>query len=219
MTPRTQPRTHRRIPSVAVRRLPLYLRVLQEFSAEGVEVTSSADLSRRCGYSSEQIRKDLAYFGAFGTRGLGYDVAQLSQQLRRILGLTAPVPVALVGAGNLGTALIRYARENSRDTYVAAVFDADPRKVGSEIGGVQVRPVTELRQAIAELGIRIGVIAVPGENARQVFDELCAARVTAILNFAPTKLERRAVNVQNVDLTTELQSLAYFALGAGAGEA
>lgn len=219
MSPRTQPRTHRRIPSVAVRRLPLYLRVLEELSAEGVEVTSSADLSRRCGYSSEQIRKDLAYFGAFGTRGLGYDVAQLSQQLRRILGLTAAVPVALVGAGNLGTALIRYARENSRDTYVAAVFDADARKIGKEIGGVRVRPVSELRQAIAELGIRIGVIAVPGENARQVFDELCAAHVTAILNFAPTKLERRTVNVQNVDLTTELQSLAYFALGAGAGDA
>lgn len=220
MTPRmSQPSNSRRIPAVAVRRLPLYLRVLEELHTEGVDVTSSADLSRRCGYSSEQIRKDLAYFGAFGTRGLGYDVGQLSQQLRRILGLTGAVPVALVGAGNLGTALIRYASQNSRDTYVAAVFDADDRKVDMDIAGLRVRPMTELRATVRDLGIRIGVIAVPGENARQVFDELCAADITAILNFAPTKLERRAINVQNVDLTTELQSLAYFALGAGAGDA
>ena len=113
----------RRIPAVAVRRLPLYLRVLEDLASEGVEVTSSADLANRSGYSSEQIRKDLAYFGAFGTRGLGYDVSQLTQHLRRILGLTAAVPVALVGAGNLGTAWIRYASLGARDTYVAAVFD------------------------------------------------------------------------------------------------
>ncbi len=206
----------RKVPAVAVRRLPLYLRVLEELTRESIEVTSSADLARRSGYSSEQIRKDLAYFGAFGTRGLGYDVAQLSQQLRRILGLTGPVPVALVGAGNLGTALIHYTSRNSRDAFVAAVFDEDVRKVGQEISGVIVQPMTELVATVKELGVRIGVIAVPEESAREVFERLCDAEVTAVLNFAPTKLERRQVSVQNVDLTTELQSLAYFALGAGA---
>ncbi len=206
----------RKVPAVAVRRLPLYLRVLEDLAREGVEVTSSADLARRSGYSSEQIRKDLAYFGAFGTRGLGYDVGQLSQQLRRILGLTGPVPVALVGAGNLGTALIHYTSRNSRDAFVAAVFDQDLGKVGQEIAGVTVQPVSELSATVKELGVRIGVIAVPEESAREVFDQLCDAQVTAVLNFAPTKLERRQVSVQNVDLTTELQSLAYFALGAGA---
>ncbi|MDA8344287.1 MAG: redox-sensing transcriptional repressor Rex [Thermaerobacter sp.] len=206
----------RRIPAVAVRRLPLYLRVLEDLAAEGVEVTSSADLATRSGYSSEQIRKDLAYFGAFGTRGLGYDVAQLTQHLRRILGLTAAVPVALVGAGNLGTALIRYASLGARDTYVAAVFDADPKKIGTEISGLRVRPMHELMTTLKDLGIRIAVIAVPEQNARDVFDQLCAAEVKAVLNFAPAKLEKRQVSVQNVDLTTELQSLAYFALGAGA---
>lgn len=206
----------RKVPAVAVRRLPLYLRVLEDLAREGVEVTSSADLARRSGYSSEQIRKDLAYFGAFGTRGLGYDVGQLTQQLRRILGLTGPVPVALVGAGNLGTALIHYTSRNSRDAYVAAVFDDDERKVGQEISGVTVQPMGELVPTVKSLGVRIGVIAVPEESAREVFDRLCEANVTAVLNFAPTKLERRQVSVQNVDLTTELQSLAYFALGAGA---
>jgi redox-sensing transcriptional repressor len=206
----------RRIPAVAVRRLPLYLRVLEDLASEGVEVTSSAELATRSGYSSEQIRKDLAYFGAFGTRGLGYDVAQLSQHLRRILGLTGAVPVALVGAGNLGTALIRYASLGSRDTYIAAVFDADPQKIHTSISGLRVQPMDELVPTLRAQGIRIGVIAVPEENARDVFEKLCAAEVTAVLNFAPTKLERRQVSVQNVDLTTELQSLAYFALGAGA---
>lgn len=210
-------RPQRRIPAVAVRRLPLYLRVLEDLTEEGVEVTSSADLARHSGYSSEQIRKDLAYFGAFGTRGLGYDVAQLKQQLRRILGLTVAAPVALVGAGNLGTALIRYARQNARDTYVAAVFDADPQKVGTDISGLRVRPMSELVSAVQDMGIRIGVIAVPEESAHQVFEHLCDAKIAAVLNFAPTKLEqKRQVSVQNVDLTTELQSLAYFALGAGA---
>ena len=206
----------RRIPAVAVRRLPLYLRVLEDLTAEGVEVTSSAELSGRSGYSSEQIRKDLAYFGAFGTRGLGYDVVQLAQHLRRILGLVKPVPVGLVGAGNLGTALIRYASLGNRDTYVAAVFDSDPRKVGTDIAGLCVQPMDELKPTLKAFGIRIAVIAVPGPSAQDVFNKLCAAEVTAVLNFAPAKLERQSVSVQNVDLTTELQSLAYFALGAGA---
>jgi redox-sensing transcriptional repressor len=209
-------KTQRKVPAVAVRRLPLYLRVLEDLAREGVEVTSSADLARRSGYSSEQIRKDLAYFGAFGTRGLGYDVAQLSQQLRRILGLTGAVPVALVGAGNLGTALVHYTARNSRDAFVAAVFDEDPHKIGQSLSGVTVQPLAELVPTVRRLGVRIGVIAVPEESAREVFDRLCEAEVTAVLNFAPTKLERRQVSVQNVDLTTELQSLAYFALGAGA---
>jgi len=211
-------KTQRKVPAVAVRRLPVYLRALEDFGREGVEVTSSADLALRSGYTSEQIRKDLAYFGAFGTRGLGYDVGQLAQQLRRILGITGAVPVALVGAGNLGTALVHYTAHNSKDAYVAAVFDQDPRKVGQKISGVVVQPIGELVGTIRSLGLRIGVIAVPEESARDVFDLLCTASVTAVLNFAPTKLERPQVNVQNVDLTTELQSLAYFALGAGAPE-
>ena len=206
-------RDGRHVPSATIHRLPLYLRVLEEMSRERATIASSSELAQRTGFSSEQIRKDLAYFGAFGTRGLGYDTAQLSQQLRRILGLTEPLPVALVGAGMLGTAIARYSHRNHHDTRVVAVFDVDTERIGKHILDVPVEPLAMLEARVKELGIRLGIITVPDHAAQDVLDRLAAAGVGAVLNFAPVKLKHHGhgVYVQDVDLTTELQSLAYFA--------
>jgi redox-sensing transcriptional repressor len=204
---------------VAVKRLPVYLRVLGECAAAGLEIVSSAELARRTGFSSEQIRKDLGYLGGFGTRGVGYATEALQGRIRRVLGLDRDVSVALVGAGHLGTALARYNQGRHQHVHIAAIFDADPAKVGEVVGGVRVRPVSELRAAVAEAGIRMGVIAVPAGAAQEVAEALVEAGVEAILNFAPVKLAvPPRVQVQNIDLSLELQALAYYTSGTGEAE-
>ncbi|PZN08183.1 redox-sensing transcriptional repressor Rex [Thermaerobacter composti] len=200
-----------RVPDVAIRRLPVYLRALEELRAEDHEIVSSADLAARTGYSSEQIRKDLAYFGAFGTRGVGYRCDVLVDRLRHILGLDREVPIALVGAGHLGTALVRYNRTRHRDVRIVAVFDSDPGRIGQEIEGLVIQPAEAMEAVIREAGIKLAVIAVPAAAAQEVARRLVEAGVTAILNFAPVSLQvPPGVVVQNVDLTLELQSLAYY---------
>lgn len=200
-----------RVPDVAIRRLPVYLRALEELRAEDHEIVSSADLAARTGYSSEQIRKDLAYFGAFGTRGVGYRIDVLVDRLRHILGLDREVPIALVGAGHLGTALARYNRTRHRDVRIVAIFDSDPRRIGDEIEGLAIQPADAMEATIRQAGIKLAVIAVPAAAAQQVARRLVAAGVEAILNFAPVTLQvPPGVVVQNIDLTLELQSLAYY---------
>lgn len=200
-----------RVPDVAIRRLPVYLRALEELQAEDHEMVSSADLAARTGYSSEQIRKDLAHFGAFGTRGVGYHTDVLIDRLRRILGLHREVPIALVGAGHLGTALVRYNRTRHRDVRIVAVFDSDPGRIGQEIEGVVIEPAERMEEVIRAAGIRVAVIAVPAGAAQEVARRLVRAGVEAILNFAPVSLQvPPGVVVQNIDLTLELQSLAYY---------
>lgn len=189
----------------------MYLRELQDMAAEGVHVASSQELAQRTGFSSEQIRKDLAYFGAFGTRGVGYDTSLLEAEIRRILGLQRGVKVALVGAGNLGTALTRYSQQEHKDVRISVVFDADPAKVGQEIEGLRILPAAEMGRVIREMAIKVAVLAVPGEVAQAVLDELMDAGIEAVLNFSPVKLRARpGVTVQNIDLTMELQSLVYY---------
>lgn len=200
-----------RIPEVAVRRLPVYLRVLNEVRAADVDVVSSAELARRTGFSSEQIRKDLAYFGAFGTRGVGYDTGLLSDRLSQILGLDKGVKVAVVGAGNLGTALARYNIQRHPDVQIAAVFDSDWDKIGKKIEDIEISPMEDLREIVSERGIKMAIIAVPGPAARKVAEQLVDAGIEAILNFSPAKIDLdKPVFVQNIDLSIELQSLAYY---------
>ncbi|MEW6546956.1 MAG: redox-sensing transcriptional repressor Rex [Bacillota bacterium] len=208
-----------RIPEAAIRRLPVYLRVLEELAEDGVDVVSSADLAARVGVTPEQIRKDLAYFGAFGTRGVGYDPVLLGRKLKRILGLTAEVPVALVGAGNLGTALARHNLARHKEVRITAIFDRDWDKVGKSIAGVEILPLEDMEKEIRAQGIKMAIIAVPPGEAQAVADRLMDAGIEAILNFSPAKLQARpGTYIQNIDLMTELQALAYYTTLRDAGE-
>lgn len=200
-----------KIPEAAIKRLPVYLRVLEATAASEVHIISSAELAEKTGFSPEQIRKDLAYFGAFGTRGVGYDTVLLSRRISRILGLHMGVGAALVGAGHLGFALARYSISQHKDVHITAIFDADPKKIGTEIMGVQIRPMAELVATVRDQAIKIGILAVPAPEAQATAELLAEGGVEAILNFAPAKLRMGPnVFVQNIDLTLELQSLAYY---------
>lgn len=200
-----------KIPDAAIRRLPVYLRVLEETLGNETQIISSAELAESTGFSPEQIRKDLAYFGAFGTRGVGYDTSLLSRRISRILGLHLGVRAALVGAGHLGFALARYSISRHKDVRITNIFDADPSKVGTDIMGVPIHDIADLNSVVREAGIKIGIIAVPATEAQAVAEQLQAAGIEAILNFAPAKLKLvPGVFVQNIDLTIELQSLAYY---------
>lgn len=200
-----------KIPEAAIKRLPVYLRVLEETAAQDIQIISSAELAEKTGFSPEQIRKDLAYFGAFGTRGVGYDTALLSRRISRILGLHQGVKAALVGAGHLGFALARYSISRHKDVRITAIFDADPSKVGTDIMGVQIRPLEEMIQTVRQQGVKIGILAVPAPEAQATAEKLQEGGVEAILNFAPAKIRLGPdVFVQNIDLTIELQSLAYY---------
>ncbi len=199
-----------KIPDAAIKRLPVYLRVLEEMAAGDIPIISSAELAERTGFSPEQIRKDLAYFGAFGTRGVGYDTAMLSRRISRILGLHQGVKAALVGAGHLGYALARYSISRHKDVRITAIFDVSPEKVGTEIYGVPIQPMDEMIPTLREQGIKIGIITVPASEAQATAEKLQQGGVEAILNFAPAKIKLDELFVQNIDLTIELQSLAYY---------
>lgn len=199
-----------KIPEAAIKRLPVYLRVLEEMATAEIPIISSADLAEKTGFSPEQIRKDLAYFGAFGTRGVGYDTAMLSKRISRILGLHQGVKAALIGAGHLGYALARYTLGRHKDVRVAAIFDVDPEKVGTEVMGVTIQPMDALERVVQEEQIKIGILTVPAAEAQATAERLQACGVEAILNFAPAKVRLDDVYIHNIDLSIELQSLAYY---------
>ncbi len=201
----------RRIPEVVIKRLPVYLRVLNDLVRKDVEIISSAELAHHTGFSSEQIRKDLAYFGAFGTRGVGYNTRTLSEKIKGILGLDREVPVVLVGAGNLGTALARYSMNKHEDVRIVAVFDNDWDKIGKKIEDVEIKPMEDLEEVIKETGAKMAIITVPAVAAQEVAEKLEKAGIESILNFSPAKLSvGEGVYLQNIDLTIELQSLAFY---------
>ena len=208
-----------KIPEATVNRLSTYGRILNRIDREGVRVISSAELARRCGLNPAQIRKDLAYFGEFGVRGKGYDVKDLKENLKKILGVTRIWRVALVGAGNLGSALLSYKGFLAHGFTIDAVFDKDPEKVQAlKPGSPPVRPMDRLAQVIREMDIRIAIVAVPSENAQGVVGQLVEAGVTGILNFAPIQLTAPPhVRVLNVDLGSELEHLAYHLSKTGRG--
>jgi redox-sensing transcriptional repressor len=198
------------VPEATVGRLPLYLRVLSALAAAGAATVSSAQLAGAAGVTSAKVRKDLSRLGSYGTRGVGYDVDHLLAEISRELGLTTHRAVVLVGVGNLGHALAGYAGFAHRGFRLAALIDADPRRVGEELAGLRVRPLGELAAAVAEEGVTIGMIATPADAAQQVCDRLVAVGVTSILNFAPAVLDvPYGVDVRKVDLSIELQILSF----------
>jgi redox-sensing transcriptional repressor len=202
--------TARGVPEATVARLPIYLRALNTLAERGVSTVSSEELAAAAGVNSPKLRKDLSYLGSYGTRGVGYDVEYLRYQISREIGLTQDWAVAIVGIGNLGHALANYAGFMSRGFQIAALFDADPARVGEEVAGLRVRHISELETVVRRLGIAIGVIATPATAAQEVCDRLVSAGVSSILNFAPALLSvPEGVAVRKVDLSIELQILAY----------
>jgi redox-sensing transcriptional repressor len=200
----------RKIADSTVRRLSLYLRYLEEFETEGQATVSSEALATRGGTTSAQVRKDLSFFGSFGKRGLGYPVGELSERLRRILGLDHRYRVFVVGAGKIGSALVQYRGFRARGFDIVALFDSDPAKVGRTYDGLVVRDVAELDQALLQETPDIGIIVVPGDQAQSVADRLVVGGVRAVLNFAPAPLHvPDAVALKNVNLALELEALSF----------
>ncbi|MBU5674440.1 redox-sensing transcriptional repressor Rex [Paenibacillus brevis] len=200
-----------KISDAVVRRLPVYLRFLNELSRREVSTVSSQELGQKLDLNPAQIRKDLAYFGDFGRKGIGYDVAYLIEKIQQILNLDQQINVALIGAGNLGQALSNYNAYVKDNMKIVAVFDASPGKIGGKINNIEIQPIEMLDETVRNNNIRIGIITVPAAEAQRVADKLVAAGIGAILNFAPTILKVPAeVRVHAADFTTDLMSLAYY---------
>ena len=203
-------RAERGIPEATVARLPIYLRALTALADRDVATASSEDLASAAGVNSAKLRKDLSYLGTYGTRGVGYDVNYLRYQIAREIGLTQDWSVVIVGIGNLGHALANYSGFASRGFQIAALLDSDPTRVGEQVGDVQISSLDDLDTIVREGDVAIGVIATPAGAAQDVCDRLVEAGVTSILNFAPAVLSvPDGVDVRKVDLSIELQILAY----------
>jgi redox-sensing transcriptional repressor len=199
-----------RVPEATVARLATYLRVLGTLADRSVNTVSSDELAAVAGVNSAKLRKDLSYLGSYGTRGVGYDVEYLRYQIAREIGVTQDWPVVIVGIGNLGHALANYSGFSSRGFRIVALLDADPRRQGERVSGLGIRAFDEVESLVAEHAVAIGVIATPAVAAQDVCDRLVGAGVTSILNFAPTVLSvPDGVDVRKVDLSIELQILAY----------
>lgn len=205
------------ISELTINRLSVYLRCLDQLEQEGVLTVSSQELADRFHLNSAQIRKDLAYFGEFGIRGVGYNVAQLKEHLINILGLNEERHAVIVGAGNLGTALAHYSGFNTGGFRIVGVLDNDPKRIGAQIpGGLVVEDVKFLPDIVKERNVHIGIITVPAAAAQKVFDALVEAGVQAVLNFAPTQLKGHPeVKLKNVDLKINLELLSFFLTQAG----
>ncbi|GGS22161.1 MULTISPECIES: redox-sensing transcriptional repressor Rex [Actinokineospora] len=200
----------RAIPEAAVARLAVYLRVLSGLQEQGAGTVSSEELAVAAGVNSAKLRKDLSYIGSYGTRGVGYEVAVLIEEIERILGLTRKHSVAVVGIGNLGHALANYGGFPGRGFPVSALFDIDADLIGVPVGGIPVDHIDDITRVCAEREVSIGVIATPPPAAQGVCDRLVAAGVQCILNFAPVVLQvPDHVEVRKVDLAVELQVLSF----------
>jgi redox-sensing transcriptional repressor len=201
----------RPVPEATVGRLPVYLRALVDMAEQGADTVSSEGLAEAAGVNSAKVRKDLSYLGSYGTRGVGYDVAYLIHEVRRVLGLTQDWPVLIAGVGNLGHALARYKGFGERGFRIVALVDADARKVGERIGDVEVSHVEDMPGLVREHGVAIGIISTPAAAAQEVADRMVAAGVRSILNFAPAVITvPPEVSLRKVDLSIELQILGYY---------
>lgn len=192
-------------------RLSVYLRCLTFLESQGQKTVSSHELATRFHLNSAQIRKDLACFGEFGTRGVGYDVSRLRASLVETLGIDRTRNVIIVGAGNLGMALADYAGFNSNGFHLVAILDNDPTKIGTESrSGIHVLAWDKLAEVVRRNHVDIGIVAVPAEGAQLVHDALADAGIHAVLNFAPTQIKLRPdVKVRSVDLRINLESLSF----------
>jgi len=199
-----------KIPEATIIRLSVYSRHLTEVDRKGVITTSSGDIAEGVGVSPAQVRKDLAYFGEFGTRGVGYNVKDLRQHILRILGLNVDWSVSLVGAGNLGLALSTYKGFRERGFIITSIFDSDPQKVGTMIGNVEVLPIEQLEEVAKQNRTQIGIVAVPAAAAQEIVDQLIKAGVQAILNFTQVVLNvPLEIELRNVDLAVNLEVLTF----------
>jgi len=199
------------IPEIVIKRLPLYLRTLRLLGEAGQSVTSSQEIGDRLGISATQVRKDLSYFGEFGKQGTGYDIQYLQQQLREILKIDRSWKLVLIGAGDLGRAVLRYATFEEGGFSIVAVLDKDKRKIGQSIGTLTVQDIERLPEILKEHGVQIAIIAVPASEAVQVAENLVKAGVKAILSYAPVPLSLPPhVQVQHIDPVLGLQSMTYY---------
>ena len=198
------------VPPAVVSRLSLYLRELQHLLRDDKQTTSSTQLGRRLGFTDAQVRKDLAYFGQFGHPGIGYRCAELVAAIKRILGTDQPWPLALVGVGNLGRALIGYRGFQQQGFEIVAAFDADRDKTDGQFEGIRVYGMDQIATVARDLGIRLAILAVPATAAQEVADQLVAAGLRGILNFAPVTLSLPdGVQLMSVDLAIQLEQLTF----------
>jgi len=203
--------TPKTVPDIVIGRLPLYLRALTYLAAEGREITSSQELGDRLGISSAQIRKDLSHFGEFGKQGTGYEIQFLRQQLRRILHLDREWEVALVGAGDLGLALVHYGGFADKGFQIVVVFDRATQKIGKRLGELEIFDAEAMPTIIKDKRIEMAIIAVPAAEAQAVADVLVESGVRAILNYAPITLSVPPnVQVQYIDPIVYLQHMTYY---------
>lgn len=204
-----------KISKAVIRRLPVYLRILDEV-AEDTQLISSQELADRAGVGSALVRKDLAWFGEFGKQGVGYQVEFLRSELRKILNLNREIPMGLIGAGSLGEAVTRYSlrryeEDSSFSVKLVALFDNDPEKIGGSIENIPIFSLDELAAKTKELNLELAMIAVPAEYAQEVANKVIKVGIKGILNFAPVKLQvPEDIQVANADVSLELQFLAYY---------
>ena len=202
---------HIMISKATIDRLPLYFRTLKLSQEEGIEIISSEELGNRLGVTPEQIRKDLASFGQFGKKGVGYYVRELLRNIGEILGLHHKWNIAVVGMGHLGWALAHYKNFSSLGFNMAALLDVAPERIGMVVNGVTIEHADQLEEIVRQRQIQIAIIAVPAEPAQLMVDRLVAAGVKGIWNFAPRKIEvPRQVSLINEDLSVGLSSLSYY---------
>lgn len=199
-----------KIPEATVMRLSIYSRYLMQMQEKGIETISSGEIAAGVGVGSAQVRKDLAYFGEFGTRGVGYKVSELYGHLIKILGLNKTWNVIIIGAGKLGSALALYQGFNDRGFKVCAVLDNNPAIIGKDLTGITIEPLEMMKERIDQHDIKVGIITVPAQAAQEVTDKLIQSGVKAILNFSPEVLRVPAgVTLRHVDLSVNLEVLSF----------
>jgi len=199
-----------KVPEATIMRLSVYSRYLSQVDRRGIVTISSGEIAEGVGVSPAQVRKDLAYFGEFGTRGVGYNVRDLHRHITRILGLNTNWPVVIVGAGNLGTALCLYGGFRERGFRIVGMFDNNPEKIGYRLDGIDVFATEQIPEIVANKMVKIGIITVPAENAQEVANILVKAKVKGILNFAPRIISvPKEVELRNVDLSVNLEVLTF----------
>lgn len=204
------------VPKAVINRLSLYQRELQHLLRDGKETTSSSQLGSLLGFTDAQVRKDLAYFGHFGHPGIGYRCEELIVAIRGILGTNHIWPVAIVGIGNLGKALLGYKGFSQQGFLLVAAFDVDASKVGTKVEDVPVYALDDLAKIVTEKGIRLGMITVPAAAAQPVADRLVAAGVVGIVNFAPVTISLpEGVSLVGVDLAIELEQITFSVVNKG----
>ncbi len=201
----------KKMPTSTISRLFIYFRELDKLEKLSIRTISSSELGERVNLSGTQVRKDLGYFGQFGVSGSGYDVSELKEVLKKILGKDKVWNVAIVGVGHLGSALLAYSGFDRHGLNIVAAFDADPKKIGKNFANITIRSIEDIKQEVKKKKISLSIITVPGNRAQEVADVLVGSGVESILNFAPISLNvPDNVKVKEVDLSRELETLSYF---------